>query len=96
MNPQHEFAPATAVGAHLKRGQCVPASMVDECVPPSHVAAVGMIDDSIWDPTAIVFGDSDVLVQEKDRGQDRSACWDTSLPVFAINVPNINRYRFSR
>ena len=32
------------MGAHLKRGRCVPANMVGESLPPRHVTAVGLID----------------------------------------------------
>ena len=44
----------------------------------------------------ILVANRDVLVQEEDRDQDRTTCWDASLSVFTVNVSNVDRYPFSR
>ena len=43
----------------------------------------------------ILVSDRDVLIQEEDRDQGRTACWDASLSILAVNVSNINRHPFS-
>ena len=44
----------------------------------------------------ILVADRDVLVQEEDGDQDRTACWDAPLSILAVDVSNVDWYPFSR